>query len=107
MCEPYVVTGNRMRYKDGPAELVDYLFDFDDRKERKAWAKLAYRRLYESTFKLVEEVLSRQWAEDWSRYYKSLVIVTNWVLPYACKATLFDQTKPQDGFQSDWMWYSS
>jgi hypothetical protein len=34
--EPYLVTGNWMRYKDGPAELVDYLFDFDDKKERKA-----------------------------------------------------------------------
>jgi hypothetical protein len=36
MKEPYLVIGNWMRYKDGPAELVDYLFDFDDKKERKA-----------------------------------------------------------------------
>jgi hypothetical protein len=64
MKEPYLVTGNWMRYKDGPAELVDYLFDFDDKKERKAWAKLGYRRLYESTFKLIEEVLNRQQAKD-------------------------------------------
>jgi hypothetical protein len=96
-----------MGFKDGLAELVDYLFDFDDRKERKAWAKLAYRRLYESTFNLVEEVLNRQWAEDWSSCYKSLVMVTNWVLPYACKATLFKRTKLGDGFLSDRMWFSS
>jgi hypothetical protein len=86
MKEPYLVTGNQMRYKGGPAELVDYLFDFDDKKERKAWAKLAYRRLYESTFRLVEEVLDRQQAEDWASHYKSLVTLTNWILPYACKA---------------------
>jgi len=49
-----------MRYKDGPAELVDYLFDFNDEKERGAWAKLAYHSLYKGTLKLVEEVLNRQ-----------------------------------------------
>ena len=96
-----------MRYKDGPAKLVDYLFDFDDNKERKAWAKLAYRRLYKSTFRLVEEVLDREWAEDWAKGYKSLVLLTNWVLPYACKATLFERTKAKDGFPSFQMWYSS
>jgi hypothetical protein len=107
MGEPYVVTGNRMRYKDGPAELVDYLFDFDDGKERGAWRKLAYRRLYEGTVRLVEEALDGEWAKEWARAFKSLVMLTNWLLPYACKATLFDRTKPQDGFSSQQMWYSS
>jgi hypothetical protein len=107
MREPYLVTGQRMCYKDGPAELVDYLFDFDDEKERGAWAKLAYCSLYKGTLKLVEEVLNSKWAEDWAEHYKSLVLVTNWVLPYACKATLFDRAKPKDGFPSERMWFSS
>ena len=80
MGEPYVVTGNRMRYKDGPAELVDYLFDFDDSKERGPWQKLAYRRLYEGTVRLAEEVLDREWAKEWASVFKSLAL-------YACLCT--------------------
>ena len=34
-------------------------------------------------------------------------MLTNWVLPYACKATLFERTKPKDGFPSERMWFSS
>ena len=107
MGEPHLVTGNRMRYKDGPAELVDYLFDFDDGKERGAWRKLAYRRLYEGTVGLIREVLNGKWAEEWASYFKRLVVLTNWLLPYACKATLFDRTKPEGGFPSSQMWFSS
>jgi hypothetical protein len=107
MREPHLVVGNRMHYKEGPAKLVDYLFDFDDKQERGAWAKLAYRCLYEGTFKLIEEVLSRQWAEKWSCCYKSFVMVTNWLLPYPCKATLFGRTKAEYGFPSERKWFSS
>ena len=37
------------------------------------------------------------------------MILTNWLLPYACKATLFDRTKPDGvlGLPSSQMWYSS
>jgi hypothetical protein len=43
---PYLVQGNRMRYKSGLMELVDYLFDFGDNKAQGAWKKTSYRYMY-------------------------------------------------------------
>lgn len=72
---PHLVSGNCMRYKAGPAEVVDYLFDFDedveDKAKRGAWEKLAHRSLYKSTVALIEEV---EPAQEWGWQFKELVI---------------------------------
>jgi hypothetical protein len=96
-----------MRYKIGPMELVDYLFDFGDNKARGAWKKTSYRYMYQRTLSLIEEVSSKPAAEEWGRQLKKLVIFTCWLLPYACKETLFDRTKPNGGEPSKLMWFSS
>lgn len=53
---PHLVRGNRMHYKSGPMELVDYLFNFGDNKARGAWKKASYRYMYQRTLSLIEEV---------------------------------------------------
>jgi hypothetical protein len=89
-----------MRYKGSPAELVDYLFDFGNSKQRAAWKKLLYRLLYKRTLDLIEKILSRLQAEEWGRQFKKLVIFTSWLLPYTCQATLFDRTTAKGGLPS-------
>ena len=105
--EPHLVTGNRMRVKQGPAELVDRLFDFSDGVHRGAWHQMPYRFLYEKSFQLVESAIGRPEAEGWARNCKKLVVFTCWLLPYPCSQTFFDRTKPTGGRPSKRMWFSS
>ena len=63
---PHLVAGNRMKYSNGPMELVDYLFDFEDNKARGGWAKTSYRLVYQRTLGLVEEIYSKAKADEWS-----------------------------------------
>jgi hypothetical protein len=105
--QPHIVRGNRMRYKSGLMELVDYLFDFGDNKPRGPWKKTSYRFMYQRTLSLIEEAFSKPAAEEWGRQLKKLVIFTCWLLPYACKNTLFDRTKAHGEEPSKLMWFSS
>jgi hypothetical protein len=34
-------------------------------------------------------------------------MLTNWILPYVCKATLFDRNTTEPSFPSERMWFSS
>ena len=104
---PYQVTGNRMLYRNGPMQLVDYLFDHNDTQVRGGWRNDVFRLIYRQTLSLIEEVDSKPKAEEWGRRFKKLIIFTCWLLPYACKDTLFDRTKPKEGKPSERMWFSS
>jgi hypothetical protein len=103
---PHLVSGNRMKYKAGPAELVNDLFDFDDGGTRGAWRKLPYRYLYEKAIGLINKVLGQGAGERWAQHVKRVVLFTCWLLPYPCGPTFFDRTKPSAGEASCRMWFS-
>jgi len=96
-----------MQYKNGPAGLVDYLFDFGDARARGGWANSQYRVIYQQTLSLIEDVISKARAEEWGRQLKKLVIFTCWLLPYPSKAVLFGRTSPKGGHPSERKWFSS
>jgi hypothetical protein len=102
-----LVRGNNMQYKNGPAGLVDYLFDFGDARARGGWANSQYRVIYQQTLSLIEDVISKARAEEWGRQLKKLVIFTCWLLPYPSKAVLFGRTSPKGGHPSERKWFSS
>lgn len=50
---------------------------------------------------------SKRAADEWGQQLKKLVIFTCWLLPYACRNTLFDRTKASGEELSKLKWFSS
>lgn len=105
--EPHPVRGNRMRFKS-VEPLVDFLFDFDDKLERRSWAKMSYRYLLQKTILLLQEKVGQSTAELWYNDFKRLIPLTHWLLPYASKESFFQSTKANklQRLQSEKMWLS-
>jgi hypothetical protein len=105
--QPRLVVHSATRYKDGPMQLVDYLFDSDDTSVRGVWKKSSYRLIYQRTLKAIEEIDSKPRAEEWGRQFKKLLIFTCWLLPYATKTVLFDRARRGNGLPTERKWFSS
>ncbi len=96
---PHVVDGNRMRFKDA-YDFVAFLWEFDDKLERKHWECKGYRLLYRrvlSTLHAHAPRVIRQWREE----LHELFLQTNWIVPYPNHLVFWQRTK-----QSERMWLS-
>jgi hypothetical protein len=105
--QPRLVVHSAMQYKDGPMELVDYLFDSNDTSVRGRWKDGSYRLIYQRTLRAIEEVHSKPRAEEWGRQFKKLLIFTCWLLPYPTKAAIFGRTSTKNGLPTERKWFSS
>jgi hypothetical protein len=108
ICPPHVVTGNKMRF-ERVAELLDYLFLWDDGAERSGWGCKPYRLILQKTFELIERRLSYRKASRWLDEFLHLVRLTHWILPYPSTTSLITSTKTsrRQGLARRMMWFSA
>ena len=104
---PYFVTGNKMRF-ERVADLLDFLFLWEDGKERRGWGSKPYRVILQKSFELVERRLGYRRADKWLDEFFHLVRLTHWVLPYPSGSTLIMSTKTSrnQGLKGRMMWFS-
>jgi hypothetical protein len=105
---PHMVTGNQMRITT-VGKLLDFLFLWDDDRERKAWGKLPFRLVLRQSFEFIESRLGYQRASQWLDDYLYLVRLTHWILPYPSSNALIQSTKESalKGKIGRMMWFSS
>lgn len=95
-----LASGNKMAHKDLDG-FIDFLWDFDDKVERKHWRRKGYRMLYERCVKLITASLDANWAASFMRFVKDLFPIANWILPYPNSTVFWQHTK-----QGERMWLS-
>jgi hypothetical protein len=105
---PHFVTGNKMRFEK-VADLLNFLFLWDDGEDRLGWASKPYRAILQKSFELIERRLGYRKAERWLDEFFHLVRLTHWVLPYPSNAALIASTKTsrRQGLKRRMMWFSA
>jgi hypothetical protein len=73
---PHLVTGNKIRF-ERVAELLDFLFLWDDGAEQLGWGCKPYRLILQKTFELVERRLGYRKASRWLDEFLHLVRLTH------------------------------
>ena len=72
----WIVRGNKMAYKSlGP--FIDFLWDYNDGKERKHWEDKGYRTLYQRSVRIVGRLLNERYRKRFRRNLKQLFILNN------------------------------
>ena len=105
---PHFVTGNKMRF-ERVTDLLDFLFLWEDGKERRGWGNKPYRAILQKSFELVERRLGYRRADKWLDEFFYLVRLTHWVLPYPSHSTFIMSTKTNrnQGLKGRMMWFSA
>jgi hypothetical protein len=105
---PHFVTGNKMRF-ERVNDLLNFLFLWEDGKERLGWANKPYRIILQKSFELIERRLGYRKADQWLDEFFLLVRLTHWVLPYPSESTLVSSTKTSrnQGLKGRMMWFSA
>jgi len=105
---PHFVTGNKMRF-ERVGDLLDFLFLWEDDKERPGWGNKPYRAILQKTFELIERRLGYRKADQWLDEFFHLVRLTHWVLPYPSNAAFITTTKTSrsQGLKGRMMWFSA
>ncbi|KAN0095005.1 hypothetical protein V8E51_015716 [Hyaloscypha variabilis] len=105
---PHFVTGNKMRF-ERVGDLLDFLFLWEDDKERAGWGNKPYRAILQKTFELIERRLGYRKADQWLDEFFHLVRLTHWVLPYPSNAAFIATTKTSrtQGLKGRMMWFSA
>jgi hypothetical protein len=105
---PHFVTGNKMRFEK-VADLLDFLFLWEDGQERRGWGNKPYRAILQKSFDLIERRLGYRTAEKWLDEFFHLVRLTHWVLPYPSNASFIMSTKTSrnQGLKGRMMWFSA
>lgn len=105
---PHFVTGNKMRF-ERVADLLDFLFLWDDGQERRGWGNKPYRIILQKSFELIERRLGYRRAEKWFDEFFHLVRLTHWVLPYPSNTAFITTTKTNrtQGLKGRMMWFSA
>lgn len=105
---PHFVTGNKMRF-ERVGDLLDFLFLWDDGRERSGWGNKPYRAILQKSFELIERRLGYGRAEQWLDEFFHLVRLTHWVLPYPSNAAFIATTKTSrsQGLKGRMMWFSA
>ena len=105
---PHFVTGNKMRF-ERLGDLLDFLFLWEDDKERAGWGNKPYRAILQKTFELIERRLGYRKADQWLDEFFHLVRLTHWVLPYPSNAAFITTTKTSrtQGLKGRMMWFSA
>jgi hypothetical protein len=108
ICPPHLVTGNKMRFEK-VAELLDFLFLWDDGAERLGWGYKPYRLILQKTFELIERRLGCEKASRWLDEFLHLIRLTHWILPYPSTTSLITSTKTsrRQGLTRRMMWFSA
>ncbi|KAF1934535.1 hypothetical protein EJ02DRAFT_492277 [Clathrospora elynae] len=73
---PHLVTGNKMRLARA-ADLLDFLFLWDNKVERPGWGSKPYRLILQKSFELVEIRLGYRRASQWLDEFFYLVCLTH------------------------------
>jgi hypothetical protein len=73
---PHFVTGNKMRFEK-VADLLHFLFLWDDGEERRGWGSKPYRAICQKSFELIERRLGYRKAERWLDEFLHLVRLTH------------------------------
>lgn len=104
---PHFVTGNKMRF-ERVVDLLDFLFLWEDGKERRGWGNKPYRIILQKTFELVERRLGYRRADQWLDEFFHLIRLTHWILPYPSNSTFIMSTKTNhnQGLKGRMMWFS-
>jgi hypothetical protein len=105
---PHFVTGNKMRF-ERVADLLNFLFLWDDGEERLGWGCKPYRAILQKSFELIERRLGYRKAEKWLDEFLHLVRLTHWILPYPSNTGLIAATKTssRQGLKRRMMWFSA
>ncbi len=105
---PHFVTGNKIRFKK-VADLLDFLFLWEDGQERPGWGHKPYRAILQKSFELIERRLGYRSAERWFDEFFQLVRLTHWVLLYPSNASFIMSTKTSrtQGLKGRMMWFSA
>jgi hypothetical protein len=105
---PHFVTGNKMRFEK-VADLLDFLFLWEDGQERPGWGNKPYRAILQKSFEVIERRLGYRAAEMWLDEFFHLVRLTHWVLPYPSNASFIMSTKTSrsHGLKGRMMWFSA
>jgi hypothetical protein len=105
---PHFVTGNKMRF-ERVANLLDFLFLWEDGKERRGWSSKPYRAILQKSFELIERRLGYPRADQWLDEFFHLVRLTHWVFPYPSNTALIATTKTSrsQGLKGRMMWFSA
>jgi len=105
---PHLVTGNKMRF-ERVADLLDFLFLWDDNQERRGWGNKPYRVILQKSFELIERRLGYRRAEKWFDEFFHLVRLTHWILPYPSNTAFLTTTKTSrtQGLKGRMMWFSA
>jgi hypothetical protein len=108
VCPLHLVTGNKMRF-ERVAQLLDFLFLWDDGEERLGWGCKPYRLILQKTFELIERRLGYQAASRWLDEFLYLIRLIHWILPYPSTTLLITSTKTsrQQGLTRRMMWFSA
>jgi hypothetical protein len=105
---PHLVTGNKMRF-ERVADLLSFLFLWDDGQERLGWGEKPYRVIVRKSFELIELRLGYRKAERWFDEFLHLIRLTHWILPYPSNTALIAATKTsrERGLKRRMMWFSA
>jgi len=105
---PHLVTGNKMRFET-VGHLLNFLFLWEDREERRGWSSKPYRVILQKSFELVKRRLGDLSAREWLDKFFHLVRLTHWILPYPSNTSLISASKTSrsQGLTRRMMWFSA
>jgi hypothetical protein len=95
-----LASGNKMAYKSLEG-FIDFLWDFNDGRERKHWEERSYRVLQQRCVGLMETWCGKEWGEKLQVNIKDVFPLVNWVAPYPNHTVFWQHTK-----QHQRMWLS-
>lgn len=107
-CGPHVGTGNKLKITD-PRVLIEFLFEWRDRKQRRGWSARNYRVLTQRIFAMILHSLGEEAAQAWLGDLFNVVLLTRWILPYPTADSFFSFTKSNErlGQYRRIQWFSS
>jgi hypothetical protein len=86
----YMVASNRSKVRT-VKEIVDFLWDFNDRHLRKQWEGQGYRSLHQRALELVRLHCGGTVADELHVRIKHIFVLTTWVVPYPNEQQFFQK----------------
>ncbi|KAK4117983.1 hypothetical protein N657DRAFT_606889, partial [Parathielavia appendiculata] len=107
-CGPHIVVGNKSAITT-PVGLIEFLFEWRDKKQRSGWSANNYRVATQRIFLMISHFLGEEAAHEWFQDLLQLVLVTRWILPYPGPQSIFAFTKSHlaRGLTRRVMWFST
>jgi hypothetical protein len=97
----YLMSGNRCDFKE-VSNLVDFLFNYDDGRQRAHWEDRPFRKLYRRARTILElRHAATGLGQTFTRRFRRHLLAYHWILPYPFSDGLMQTTK-----EGRRMWYS-